>query len=268
MAPEGTGLWHRSFIVRRCSTKFAADASGSGSQTDAAQQTLSANRIVSAAPPTAAPYYDNIGYADLSDFFASYVWLRRSLKPVFPELFATLAVPKAEELVATSYRHGGKERRGSLAAPQRNDSGAATVSRNRAGEYVIRLAPDYSTPSSSPRSATAAAGSATGGEHGGWCARVIRFTWTAGRRSLYTRSGRTVGVCYFLIEKDSPDGCRSLYQARPWRVFHQGHALRAWGCLRCVCARTGDRLNVDQPLAIAVAVAARASAVGYDRVSR
>ena len=64
---------------------------------------MSANRIVSTDPP----YYDNIGYADLSDFF--YVWLRRSLKPVFPELFATLAVPKAEELVATPYRHGGKD---------------------------------------------------------------------------------------------------------------------------------------------------------------
>src|SRR5207253_4178131 len=48
-----------------------------------------------------------IGYADLSDFF--YVWLRRALKPVFPELFATLAVPKAEELIATPYRHGSKE---------------------------------------------------------------------------------------------------------------------------------------------------------------
>ena len=55
---------------------------------------------------TDPPYYDNIGYADLSDFF--YVWLRRSLKPVFPELFATLAVPKAEELVATPYRHGSR----------------------------------------------------------------------------------------------------------------------------------------------------------------
>jgi putative DNA methylase len=44
----------------------------------------------------------------LSDFF--YVWLRRSLKPVFPDLFVTLAVPKAEELVASPYRHGGKER--------------------------------------------------------------------------------------------------------------------------------------------------------------
>ena len=55
---------------------------------------------------TDPPYYDNIGYADLSDFF--YVWLRRSLKRVFPDLFATLAVPKAEELVATPYRHGSK----------------------------------------------------------------------------------------------------------------------------------------------------------------
>jgi hypothetical protein len=58
-------------------------------------------------PPT-HPNYDNIGYADLSDFL--YVWLRRSLQPVFPELFATVAVPKAEELVATPYRHGSKEK--------------------------------------------------------------------------------------------------------------------------------------------------------------
>ncbi len=56
---------------------------------------------------TDPPYYDNIGYADLSDFF--YVWLRRSLQPVLPSLFATVAVPKAEELVATSYLHGGKD---------------------------------------------------------------------------------------------------------------------------------------------------------------
>jgi len=54
---------------------------------------------------TDPPYYDNVGYADLSDFF--YVWLRRSLRPVFPDLFATLVVPKAEELVATPARHGG-----------------------------------------------------------------------------------------------------------------------------------------------------------------
>lgn len=55
---------------------------------------------------TDPPYYDNIGYADLSDFF--YVWLRRSLRPIYPDLFATLAVPKMAELVATPYRHGGK----------------------------------------------------------------------------------------------------------------------------------------------------------------
>lgn len=71
-------------------------------QSDAQSQTISSNKVISTDPP----YYDNIGYADLSDFF--YVWLRRSLKPVFPEVFATLAVPKTEELVASPYRHGGK----------------------------------------------------------------------------------------------------------------------------------------------------------------
>ena len=54
---------------------------------------------------TDPPYYDNIGYADLSDFF--YVWLRRSLGHIYPDLFSTLLVPKAEELVATSYRFDG-----------------------------------------------------------------------------------------------------------------------------------------------------------------
>ena len=71
-------------------------------QVDVNRQFISANKLVSTDPP----YYDNIGYADLSDFF--YVWLRRSLRSVFPDLFATLAVPKAEELVATPYRHGSK----------------------------------------------------------------------------------------------------------------------------------------------------------------
>ncbi len=80
-----------------------ADVVGSAAQRDAQATHLGTTAVVSTDPP----YYDNIGYADLSDFF--YVWLRRSLKPVFPDLFATLAVPKAEELVATPYRHGGKE---------------------------------------------------------------------------------------------------------------------------------------------------------------
>ncbi|BBH17197.1 hypothetical protein Back2_14840 [Nocardioides baekrokdamisoli] len=56
---------------------------------------------------TDPPYYDNIGYSDLSDFF--YVWLRRSLRPIYPELLATMLVPKAEELVANPYRHGKNE---------------------------------------------------------------------------------------------------------------------------------------------------------------
>jgi putative DNA methylase len=57
---------------------------------------------------TDPPYYDNIGYADLSDFF--YVWLRRSLKPVYPSLFATITVPKREELIVAPCRHGSKEK--------------------------------------------------------------------------------------------------------------------------------------------------------------
>mgnify|MGYP000863346842 CR=1 FL=1 len=72
-------------------------------QADATVQSLSVEKIVSTDPP----YYDNIGYADLSDFF--YVWLRRSLAPIYPDLFATLGTPKAEELVATPYRHGSPE---------------------------------------------------------------------------------------------------------------------------------------------------------------
>ena len=54
---------------------------------------------------TDPPYYDNIGYADLSDYF--YVWLRRSLCDVYPELFQTMVTPKTAELIATQYRHSG-----------------------------------------------------------------------------------------------------------------------------------------------------------------
>ena len=76
---------------------------GISKQIDAANNGASFDKLISTDPP----YYDNIGYADLSDYF--YVWLRRSLRSIFPELFATLAVPKTEELVATPYRHGSKE---------------------------------------------------------------------------------------------------------------------------------------------------------------
>ena len=77
---------------------------GKASQGASQSQTLSAGNFVSTDPP----YYDNIGYADLSDFF--YVWLRRSLRSVYPNLLATISVPKAEELVATPFRHGSKDK--------------------------------------------------------------------------------------------------------------------------------------------------------------
>lgn len=86
------------------SVRAASSIAGYAYQLDAQNQTISSAKVISTDPP----YYDNIGYADLSDFF--YVWLRKSLKPIYPSLYATLAVPKAEELVATPYRHGSKEK--------------------------------------------------------------------------------------------------------------------------------------------------------------
>ncbi len=76
---------------------------GYSQRADAKTQAISSDKVVSTDPP----YYDNIGYADLSDFF--YVWLRRSLKSVFASTMATLVTPKTDELVATPYRHGSKE---------------------------------------------------------------------------------------------------------------------------------------------------------------
>jgi putative DNA methylase len=90
--------WVQKFLIQA-----PAYMHGTVTQSDAQTQTVSAAKLISTDPP----YYDNIGYADLSDFF--YVWLRKSLKPIYPDLYATLAVPKAEELVATPYRHGNKE---------------------------------------------------------------------------------------------------------------------------------------------------------------
>ena len=84
--------------------RFSLGKTGCAKQVDAQTQDISKDKVVSTDPP----YYDNIGYADLSDFF--YVWMRRSLRNIYPDLFATMAVPKAEELVATPYRHGTKEK--------------------------------------------------------------------------------------------------------------------------------------------------------------
>jgi len=102
---DSSGNWMNN--VEWCARAIASmpvQLNGDARQADAMTQEISRGKVVSSDPP----YYDNIGYADLSDFF--YVWLRPALKTVYPELFATLVVPKAEELVATPYRHGSKEK--------------------------------------------------------------------------------------------------------------------------------------------------------------
>lgn len=100
---QSSGSFHNLF--ERMIKGFEALGSGTpgiAKQSDAAQQVLSSDKVISTDPP----YYDNIGYADLSDFF--YVWMRRSLREIYPALFGSIAVPKAEELVATPARHGGR----------------------------------------------------------------------------------------------------------------------------------------------------------------
>jgi putative DNA methylase len=94
----------RNTVAGLLSNNARSGSVGYASQSDASSQLVSIGKVVSTDPP----YYDNIGYADLSDFF--YVWLRRSLRPLFSGLFATMAVPKADELVATPDRHGGRGR--------------------------------------------------------------------------------------------------------------------------------------------------------------
>lgn len=82
------------------------DTPGKVQQLDAAGAVREETSLVISTDP---PYYDNIPYADISDFF--YVWLRRTLGSVYPQLFSTLLVPKAAELVATPYRFEGNKDR-------------------------------------------------------------------------------------------------------------------------------------------------------------
>ncbi len=82
---------------------FPATGNGSIRQSNAGEVVYEKGTVISSDPP----YYDNIGYADLSDFF--FAWLRPTLKGVYPDLFSVLATPKSEELVATPYRHGGSD---------------------------------------------------------------------------------------------------------------------------------------------------------------
>jgi putative DNA methylase len=89
--------------VARVIDLLAPSAAGFLSQHDAQTIVYPSQVVISSDPP----YYDNIEYSDLSDFF--YVWLKRNCGPVFPEIFGFLSTPKSEELVATRYRHGGQE---------------------------------------------------------------------------------------------------------------------------------------------------------------
>jgi putative DNA methylase len=102
---SSTGNWTGAieWIEKVIAFALPAQSDGFAIQHDAQTQAVSSLRFVSTDPP----YYDNIGYADLSDYF--FVWLRRTLRTAFPTLLATIAVPKADELVASPYRHGGKD---------------------------------------------------------------------------------------------------------------------------------------------------------------
>jgi putative DNA methylase len=82
--------------------RFSGSRSGTVSQLNASTRIVEPGTIISSDPP----YYDNIGYADLSDFF--YVWLRRGLQPILPKLMGSILVPKTEELIASPYRQGNK----------------------------------------------------------------------------------------------------------------------------------------------------------------
>ena len=98
---EGAIQW----IVKALAT-LPASVEGFCYQLDAAREISEINLPLVSTDP---PYYDNIGYADLSDFF--YVWLRRSLRKIYPDLFNLMLVPKSEELVATPYRFDGDKLR-------------------------------------------------------------------------------------------------------------------------------------------------------------
>lgn len=87
--------------ITKCLETFPASGTAIVRQFDAQSDNGLRNIAISTDPP----YYDNIGYADLSDYF--YVWMRQALKNTYPKLFRTMLVPKADELIATPYRHDG-----------------------------------------------------------------------------------------------------------------------------------------------------------------
>lgn len=91
------------WVVECIKNSPTADQQGIAQQMDAQSDAGFENIMISTDPP----YYNNVPYADFADFF--YVWMRRSIKHIYPSLFATMLTPKVEELVADPYRHGSKE---------------------------------------------------------------------------------------------------------------------------------------------------------------
>lgn len=116
--------------ISRAIGNLPASGNSRAAQADASTRKYD-NLLVSTDPP----YYDNIGYSDLSDYF--YVWLRGPMKKIYPDLFRTILVPKAEELVANAHRHGGKSE-----AEQFFENGFRDVFAR------VRLADDVDSPSS------------------------------------------------------------------------------------------------------------------------
>ena len=105
---DSTGSWigANDWIFKVLQQSIPAFGKGQVKQLDAR---TSINGVISPMVCTDPPYYDNISYANLSDFF--YVFLRRSVAEFYPALFSTLLVPKSEELIAAPYRFEGNRER-------------------------------------------------------------------------------------------------------------------------------------------------------------
>jgi putative DNA methylase len=102
---EGTGTFSNAVAwVAEVLDNLPRDTRPGVARQQNAANTTAENQLVATDPP----YYDNVPYADLSDFF--YAWLRQSLIGIYPELLGTMLTPKADELVADHMRHGGKEK--------------------------------------------------------------------------------------------------------------------------------------------------------------
>lgn len=180
-ASSSGGLEIMTRAVTRALDMVPARGNASVMQADASTRGY-ADFVVSTDPP----YYDNIGYSDLSDFF--YVWLRRSLRDIHPVALGTMLVPKAEELVANPYRHGGQ-----AGAKEFFEAGFESVfglaRRSASNDYPITV---YYAFKQSELEAEGVA--STGWEtilgsmvRAGWC---VTATWPV--RS--ERSGRMIGI--------------------------------------------------------------------------